>query len=98
MKTDDTYTEYMYDFIDQICKKFGPRYSCSQAEKDANIWIKDELDKFCDETFIDEFETHPGLYPIGIFKILRLFGAISFIFMPFIYPWHILSAISRQSP
>ncbi len=93
MKTDDQYTEYMFTFVDTICKKFGPRYSCSQAEKDANLWIRDELDKFCDETFIDEFETHPGLYPIGIFKIFRLLGAISFIFMPIIFPWPILSTI-----
>jgi len=93
MKTDDTYSEYMFNFVDTICKRFGPRYSCSQAEKDANLWIKDELDKFCDETFIDEFETHPGLYPIGIFKIFRLFGAISFIFMPLVFPWPILSAV-----
>lgn len=93
LKTDESDVEYMYDFVDTICKKFGPRYSCSQAEKDANLWIKDELEKFCDETFIDEFETHPGMYPLGIFKILRFLGAISFIFMPLKFPGPILASV-----
>jgi len=37
MKVDNSYSEYMYNFIDTICKKFGPRYSCSDAEKNANL-------------------------------------------------------------
>jgi hypothetical protein len=93
MKTDESYSEYMYNFVDLICEKFGPRYSCSEAEKKANIWIKDELDKFCDETFLDEFETHPGLYPLGIFKSLRLLGAISFIFIPLKFPGPLFASI-----
>ncbi len=93
MKADDSYTKYMYNFVDTICKNFGPRYSCSEAEKKANLWIKDELDKFCDETFIDEFETHPGLYPLGIFKTLRILGAISLIFMPLKFPGSIFASI-----
>lgn len=93
MKTDKSYSEYMYNFVDTICKEFGPRYSCSEAEKKANLWIKQELDKFCDETFIDEFETHPGLYPLGIFRMLRILGAIAFVFMPIIFPFPIFSAI-----
>ncbi|MHA1299201.1 MAG: M28 family peptidase [Candidatus Helarchaeota archaeon] len=93
MKTDESYTEYMYNFVDTICKKFGPRYSCSKAEKDANIWIKDELDKFCDETFIDEFKTHPNMYPEGVFKFVAIFGGIAFIFMPFVFPIPIFSFV-----
>ena len=93
MKTDEHDVEYMYNFVETICDKFGPRYSCSEAEKKANLWIKDELDKFSDETFIDEFETHPGLYPIGIFKVMRVIGAISFIFMPLVFPGPLFSTI-----
>ncbi|MFX0071585.1 MAG: M28 family peptidase [Candidatus Hermodarchaeota archaeon] len=93
MGLNNSYSDYMYNFVDTICKKFGPRYSCSKAEKDANIWIKNELDKFCDETFIDEFETHPGLYPQGLIKVSGIIAGISFIFMPLIYPFPIFSMI-----
>jgi hypothetical protein len=93
MKTDKTYSDYMYNFIDTICKKFGPRYSCSESEKNANVWIKQELDKFCDETFIDEFETRPALYPQGFIKVAGILGGISPLFMPFIFPFPIISFI-----
>ena len=93
MKTDKTYSDYMYNFIDTICKKFGPRYSCSEAEKNANSWIKEELDKFCDETFIDEFETRPALYPQGFIKVAGILGGISPLFMPLIFPFPIISLI-----
>lgn len=93
MKLDDSYSDYMYNFVDTICKKFGPRYSCSKAEKNTNLWIKSELDKYCDETFIDEFETHPGLYPQGLLKVAGGLCAISVIFMPLIFPFPLLSSI-----
>jgi len=93
MKTDKTYSGYMYNFIDTICKKFGARYSCSEAEKNANIWIKEELDKFCDKTFIDEFETRPALYPQGFIKVTGILGGISPLFMPLIFPFPIISLI-----
>jgi len=93
MKTDESYSEYMFNFIDTICTKFGPRYSCSEAEKNANIWIKKELDQFCDETFIDEFETRPAMYPQGFTKVAGFLGGISPVFMPLIFPFPILSFI-----
>ena len=93
MKADDSYTEYAYDLIKYICEEFGPRYSSSEAEKKANLWLKDEFSKFCDETHIEEFETNPELYPQGIFKITGFFAAIAFIFLPLMFPFPILSAI-----
>jgi len=93
MKTDESYSDYMYNFIDTICKKFGPRYSCSKAEKNANIWIKEELDNFCDETFIDEFETRPALYPQGFIKVAGILGGISPIFMLLKFPFPLISLI-----
>jgi hypothetical protein len=93
MKADESYSDYMYNFIDTICKKFGPRYSCSEAEKNANIWIKKELDHYCDETFIDEFETRPAMYPQGFIKVAGILGGISPLFMPLIFPFPIISLI-----
>ena len=93
METDESYSDYMYNFVDTICKKFGPRYSCSEAEKNANVWIREELDKFCDETFIDEFKTRPALYPQGFIKVAGLLGGISPVFMPLVFPFPIISFI-----
>jgi hypothetical protein len=93
MKVDNSYTDYMSDVIDTICKKFGPRYSCSEAEKNANVWIKKELDHFCDDTFIDEFETRPAMYPQGLTRVAGLLVGISPLFIPLIYPFPIISLI-----
>lgn len=93
MKVDNSYSDYMYNFIDTICKEFGPRYSCSDAEKNANIWIKEELDNFCDETFIDEFETRPSLYPQGLTKVVGFLVGVSPLFMPLMFPFPIISLI-----
>ena len=41
----DSYTDYAYNIIKDICEKFGPRYSSSEAEKKANLWIKEEFSK-----------------------------------------------------
>ncbi|MBD3255833.1 MAG: M28 family peptidase [Candidatus Lokiarchaeota archaeon] len=90
---DDFQFEYIYNFVDTICKKFGPRYSCSKAEKDANLWIKGELDNFCEETHIDEFQTRPGLYPQGLVKVTGFLVGISFIFMPLIFPFPIFALV-----
>jgi len=93
LRVGDSYSDYMYDIIENICKTFGPRYSSSQAEKDANIWIKEELDKFSDETFIDEYNVRPAMYPQGFIKIAGLLGSISPLFMIFLFPLPIFSAI-----
>ncbi len=93
MKIDESFSDYMFSFIDTICTKFGPRYSCSDAEKNANIWIKKELDQFCDETFIDEFETRPAMYPQGFIKVAGFLGGISPLFMTLIFPFSLLSFI-----
>ena len=93
MKTDESYADYMFDFVDTICKKFGPRYSCSEAERNANVWIKGELGKFCDETLIDEFDTQPALYPQGFIKVAGILGGISPLFMPLMFPFPVISLI-----
>ena len=93
MQVDESYSDYMYNIINNICKKFGPRYSSSQAETDTNIWIKDELDKFADETFLDEYDVRPAMYPQGFIKIAGILGSISPIFMIFQFPLSIISAV-----
>ena len=93
MKADNSYTDYAYNLIKTIEEKFGSRYSSSDGEKKANLLVKEEFSKFCNETHIEEFQTHPNLYPQGIFKVTGLFGSISFIFLLMIFPFTILAAI-----
>jgi len=93
MKVDDSLPDYAYDFIKNICEKFGPRYSSSEAERKANLWIKEEFDKYCDETHVEEFKTNPNLYTQGIIKISGILGGISFLFIPLMFPFSILSAV-----
>jgi hypothetical protein len=89
----DELTDYAFNFIKDVEEKFGPRFSCSDAEKRANLWIKDEFSSYCDETFFETFETWPNLYPQGFVKILGFLAGISFIFIPLFFPLPILSAI-----
>ena len=93
MKVDDSLTDYAYDFIKKICEKFGPRYSSSEAEKKANLWIKEEFDGYCDEVHLEEFKTNPNLYPQGLIKICGVLAGVAWIFMPLKYPYSILSGI-----
>ena len=93
MKLDDSLPDYAYDFIKNICEKFGPRYSSSDAEKKANLWIKEEFDKYCDETHLEEFKTNPNLYPQGLIKVCGILAGIAWIFMPLKFPFNIISGI-----
>lgn len=93
MVNNNSFTEYAYNIIKDISEKFGPRYSSSEAEKNANLWIKEEFSTYCDETYLEEFETNPNLYPQGIFKVTGFFAGIAFIFIPLIFPFPILSVI-----
>lgn len=89
----DELTDYAFNFIKDVEEKFGPRYSCSEAEMQANLWIKEEFSKYCDKTFIETFETWPNLYPQGFVKILGFLVGFAFILIPLIFPLPILAAI-----
>ncbi|MFX0099810.1 MAG: M28 family peptidase [Candidatus Hodarchaeota archaeon] len=89
MKADDSYTEDAYNLIKDVIEKFGPRHTCSEAERKANLWIKERFSEICDETHFEEFETHPDLYPQGVFKFAGFFGAIAIAFMFFGFPFSI---------
>jgi len=93
MDNEKSLTDYMYNFIEEICERFGPRYSCSEQEKEANKWIKNEFDNFCDETNIDEFETRPALYPQGLVKVAGILSGFSPIFLPLFFPLPLITSI-----
>ena len=50
------YANYAIKSIKNVVKQFGPRPVGSQAETDAQAYMKADLDKFCDETAREEFQ------------------------------------------
>ncbi|MHA2048322.1 MAG: M28 family metallopeptidase [Promethearchaeota archaeon] len=76
----------MYDIIQTIIDECGPRMPCSPQEAKGAEIIKKELDKTCDEVFVEPFKCHPraalGWIKISIFTVLASF--ISFFLMKFI--------------
>jgi len=93
LSREDSLADYAFGFIKEICVQFGPRYSSSEAENRANMWIKDEFSKYCDEVNLEEFKTNPNLYPQGVFKITGFFAGIAWVFLPLKFPLSILAGI-----
>lgn len=75
------YAQASMDFISKICQHYYVRPPGSPNEKCAAQLIQDEFAPLSDETFIDEFPIHPGLYPNGT---IILFAIMAFIGLPFI--------------
>ncbi|MHA1270614.1 MAG: M28 family metallopeptidase [Candidatus Helarchaeota archaeon] len=90
-KAGKEYKNQMYNFVEYICKNIGPRLATKKEEHDAINYIKDELDKVCDETFTQEFKTAFTAYPRGLVRFGGGMCLISFIFLFTIIP--ILTAI-----
>ncbi len=93
MKVDNALVDYAADYIKDIIVKFGPRYGCSKAERDANLWTKDELAKFCDETHFEEFQTEIELYPQGFVKVCGLLASIALVFIPMGFGLSLIAAV-----
>ena len=81
MKADDSYTDYAYNLIKTIEEKFGPRYSSSDAEREANLLVKEEFSKFCDETHQEPYTSSPHAFLGGI-----RYGAL-LVFIAGIFFW-----------
>ncbi|MHA1230709.1 MAG: M28 family peptidase [Candidatus Helarchaeota archaeon] len=74
------YQNYMYNFIKKICDQIGPRIGWSGNEKRAAETIKEELNKYCDETTIEEFEYSRSFYKMfSIPLILNLMGVFFYL-------------------
>ncbi|MHA1714468.1 MAG: M28 family metallopeptidase [Promethearchaeota archaeon] len=76
-----------------VSTRFGSRYDGSDAEKQANEWIKNKLVEFCDETHLETFPVHPDYYPQGMIKITGFFAGIAWIFAILKVPWNLFSTV-----
>lgn len=89
----ENYSQHAYEFIAEIEDQFGPRFACTEQEKQANFWVKDKWSRFCDEIKREEFLTRPNLLPQGLFKVMLLFGILAFLPNVLIYPYSVLASI-----
>ncbi|MHA1386230.1 MAG: M28 family peptidase [Candidatus Helarchaeota archaeon] len=78
----DENSDYMYNVIDGIIKASNSRAPGSEGERIGAEWVKNELDKFCDRTELEEFKLRPGAF-LGFFRVVILLFAISFVIFLF---------------
>ncbi|MHA1643042.1 MAG: M28 family metallopeptidase [Promethearchaeota archaeon] len=57
---------YMYEFIKKICDDVGPRESGTKEEEIAGNIIEDELKKYCNKTYQEEYVSSPHAFLGGI--------------------------------
>ena len=74
------YTNYAIKSIKNVCKNFGPRAVGSEAEKNAQEYMKADLEKFCDEVKREEYKCSDKAFmawvPIG--AVLLILSTILF--------------------
>ncbi len=72
---------YMYKFIEDICKEVGPRESGTEQEILAGNRVELELKNFCDETRQEKYISSPHAFLGGI-----KYGAIM-VFIAGVFYW-----------
>lgn len=87
LKAGKEWDDYMYSFIDDICKNIGPRLATKPEEHKCIETIEKELGKYCDETFTQEFKTAYLAYPRGLLRFGAGFCMVGFFFLFTIIPW-----------
>ncbi len=71
-------SKYMYDFVQRVIDEIGPRMSCSSQEAEAAEFIKNELEKSCDEVSMERFTCHPKAF-LGWIKLDMVMIVISIL-------------------
>ncbi len=79
------YTNYAIKNIKTICKNFGPRPVGSEAEKNAQEYLKKELETTCDEVVREEFKCSDKAFMAWV-PICAIFIIIGHAFLTFGLP------------
>ncbi|MEM3586719.1 MAG: M28 family peptidase [Candidatus Jordarchaeaceae archaeon] len=85
-----TISDYMHNFIVDICNEIGPRASGTREEELAGNRIEEELKKFCDETHQEEYTSSPTAF-LGFIR----YGAILITLGIVLYWFSLLIDIGR---
>jgi hypothetical protein len=87
----DTCSKNAFNHVENVCKKFGPRYSGSKEEKAAAEDLEKQLKEYSDDTVLEKFDVFPDLYPQGLIK-LTIYCALFFsIFTIFTVPYNLIA-------
>ncbi|MFX0078530.1 MAG: M28 family metallopeptidase [Candidatus Hermodarchaeota archaeon] len=80
----ETLGERLKQFITDICETIGPRLGTSDAERKAGERIRKEYERYCDETFAEEFSCHPAAFldSVRVTSILYVVGVILYLWFP----------------
>ena len=82
---------YMYGFIEKICKEIGPRESGTEEEILAGNEIESEMKKFCDTTHQEEYISSPHAFLGGIrYGAFLVFVAIVLYWMSLLIDLNII--------
>ena len=73
-------SDHMYQFINEIIDKCGPRMPCSIQEAKAAEIIKNELKNNCDKVEIEEFNCNPRAF-LGFIRIDVILVLCAFVLM-----------------
>ncbi|MHA1798780.1 MAG: M28 family metallopeptidase [Candidatus Helarchaeota archaeon] len=85
MKNFQKEEDFMFNFIDEICKSIGGRLAFSEKEKEGAEFIKNEFKKYCDETLIEKFSARTGPFQLD-FRVSVISYIIS-VLIYFVIPW-----------
>ncbi|MHA1293039.1 MAG: M28 family metallopeptidase [Promethearchaeota archaeon] len=72
-------SDYMYNFIKQICTEIGPRCPCSEEEKKGANYILKEMEHFTDKAELEEFYCAPRAF-LGWIRVSILLTIIAMVF------------------
>ena len=87
----EKYSKIAYDYVEGVCDNIGPRYAGSLEEKSAAEDLERQLKKFSDDTFSEQFEIYPDLYPQGLIKVAIYCAVFSSIFFIFNTPFNLIA-------
>ena len=71
--------DYMLNGIREVCNRFKNRSPGSQSERDAQVFFKEELEKYADNVIMEDFDVHPAAF-MGFIPVAALFSIISVAF------------------
>lgn len=78
----DENSDYMYNVEKTVLTEIGPRAPCSEKEREAAEWARNELSKHCDEAHLESFYCHPRAF-LGWIRFCIGFAVLSFVLFLF---------------
>ena len=78
--------DFMFNLIDEICKKIGPRLAFSKKEDEGARFIENKFKKYCDKTKVEQFKARTGPFQLDfrVSAILYVISVLTYLIIPWI--------------